>query len=197
MYFITRKVGTRKGQAYTWGQICLRDSQKPNEKQTQAFSSYIPVVMKLAHQGLMFIFSWWQLCQCLQEGRLCSGLEYPRNKCAVISMCWGFENILAMVLQSINLTVWDIHLDFVKPEICKNKLSPSIIFQESLRNFPLPVLALSLICPKTLNKALYCECLKFGMFSDQLYSQPEKVSSTCMNLLRKKTNHTFSLVASS
>lgn len=85
-------------------------------------------------------------------------------------MCWEFENILAMMLQSINLTVWDVHLDFVKPEDCMDKLSPSIIFQESLRSFPLPVLALSLICPMTLNKALYSECLKFGMFSDQLYS---------------------------
>lgn len=66
--------------------------------------------------GFCFPLWLWQLYLGLQEGRLCSDLDPPRDKCAAVSMCWGFVAILVLVLQSINLTVWGVHLDSGKPE---------------------------------------------------------------------------------
>lgn len=50
-----------------------------------------------------------------EVGRLRSDPAPPRNS-ATVSMCWGFVTLLALVLQSINLTVWGVHLDLRKPE---------------------------------------------------------------------------------
>lgn len=45
-----------------------------------------------------------------------SNLEPPRDKRAAICTCWGFAVISALVLRSINMTLWGVHLDFRKPE---------------------------------------------------------------------------------
>lgn len=87
----------------------------------------------------------------LAEGK---DLEPPGNKHAAGSMCWGFVTVLSLVLPSINVTVWGVHLDFRKPEDCMDSLSQSIIFPVSLWSSSVPVLALPLICLMTLNKAL-------------------------------------------
>lgn len=148
----------------------MKNKSKLSLLSASIFFTYIPVVMELAHQGLFSSLAGGNSTDACKGGRWCSDLESFRNKHAAISMCWGFENTLAMVFQSINLTVWGVHLEFGKPEGLYGQPATSIIFQVSLWSFLFPVLALFLICLMTLNKALSSKYPEFWMFSDQLYS---------------------------
>lgn len=76
---------------------------------------------------------------------------------------------------------------------CLGGRQPFIIFQclSEASHAQSPVPALSLTCLLTLTTALSSECLKLWMFSGQLYSQPEKASSTLCELVEgeKRTTH--------
>lgn len=87
-------------------------------------------------------------------------------------MCWGFVAILALVLPSINSTVWGVHLGFEKPEG---------LYGQPVTIHYLPGVSLELSTLSSGSAPHLPDDFEQGTLLNQ-----KKYLQLCVNLLRKK-----------
>lgn len=153
------------------------------------FFTRIPVVMKLAHQGLVLLLAGGNSAGA-RNGEGCVPTEsLPEQTCSSIPVLGIWEHLSSDASIDLSNSVGPPGLWGARKPV-----QPVIIhyLPVSSWSFPLPVLALSFIwwlwtMRFTLN-AWNVVCF----LTDCILSQ-RKCLQLCMNLLRKKTNHTFLL----